>query len=485
MDYMNMATIFINLFFATVIIFSGHKNPSFTWAWLLLLFIFPYFGFFLYLVIGMNGGRLRIFQKKAIRDKIINTKTHRATFPGLNYIRLNDDILLTSQFIRNEEYNNFEDLARLNHTMDDAHYIENNTIKIYNSGEEKFADLMKDIEKAKTFIHLEYYIVRDDNISNKLINALAKKARAGVEVKFLMDRMGTYLVNKKNFKRIIKGGGDIAYFEGPIVTNLNYRNHRKLAVIDGKVGYVGGLNVGDEYLGKVKRFGNWRDSHIRINGDSVKDLEIRFMKDWNFSSANKVKMIERYFPKIKKLKDTMAIQIVSSGPDTKNDNILAAFLKMINSAKKSIYIVTPYFVPNESLIDALKIASLSGVKITILIPANPDHLFVYNASISYIRDLINYDIKCCEYEKGFIHAKLLIVDEFMVSIGSANMDIRSFSLNFEVNSFIYDVNTAKKFIEQIEEDMLDSREITKKWLNQRSVFRLLEEAASKLISPLL
>lgn len=486
MEYILKAFFLINLICIFHVLFHEHKNISVTWAWLILLILFPHFGFVFYLFLGIRSRKLSYFAHKINRDNIINHEYRQLKYKGLKYLDNHEIIAKEKDFlkIKNGEY--FRDLVRLNYIADDACLTLNNNIKMFHKGMDKFEAMLIDIENAKKFIHLEYYIVRNDNISNRLINALAKKAMEGVEVKFLIDKMGTYLVAKKNFKRITNAGGEIAYFKSPKLVNINYRNHRKIAIIDGEKGYIGGLNIGDEYLGKVKRYGHWRDSHISIHGDSVKDLELRFIKDWNFVSSSKIKFLKRYFPEIKEqAKFTCPVQIVSSGPDTKYENILIAFNRMVVSAKKSIYIVTPYFVPDDSLMDALKIASLSGVDVNILIPANPDHFFVYEASMAYISQLLDYNINCYQYTRGFIHSKILIVDDAVVSIGSANTDIRSFKLNFEINSFIYSNYIAKKFVEQIKKDMRDSSKITMEWYLKRGRLFRMRVSLIKLFSPLL
>lgn len=476
----------INLFYIFYVIFHEHKNTSVTWAWLILLILLPHTGFIFYLFLGIRSRKMMYFIHKINRDKIINEEYRKLNFKSLSYVGKHELIVKENDFlkIKNGEY--FKDLVNLNYFTDEAPLSFNNKIKIFHNGTDKFEALLLDIENAKKFIHLEYYIVRNDNISNRLINALAKKAKEGVEVKFLIDKMGTYLVTKKNLERIINGGGEITYFKSPKLVNMNYRNHRKIAIIDGNKGYIGGLNIGDEYLGEVERYGHWRDSHISIYGDAVKDLELKFIKDWNFVSTSKIKFLNRYFPTVDKTNDfTCPVQIVSSGPDSKYENILIAFNKMIVSAKKSIYIVTPYFVPDDTLLEAIKIASLSGIKVNILIPGNPDHFFVYEASMAFIGQLIDYGVSCYEYHRGFIHSKILIVDNAVVSVGSANTDIRSFKLNFEVNSFIYSNYIAKKFVEQIKKDIKDSTKITKDSYKKRGRLFHMKVALVKLFSPLL
>ena len=256
-------------------------------------------------------------------------------------------------------------------------------------------------------------------------------------------------------------------------------------MIDGRIGYIGGFNVGDEYLGLSKKFGYWRDTHLRIEGSSVHPLQTRFLLDWNQASIrNRVHYSERYFPAIPTKGDT-AIQIVSSGPDTEWANIKNGYIKLISSAKKHIYIQTPYFIPDESFLDAVKIAALSGIDVRIMIPNKPDHMFVYWATYSYVGVLLDVGAKIYIYDKGFIHAKMVVVDDEAASVGTANIDNRSFTLNFEVNTFIYDIEVSHSLSEIFERDMLDSYELTKALYAERSLWIKFKESVSRLLSPIL
>jgi Phosphatidylserine/phosphatidylglycerophosphate/cardiolipin synthases and related enzymes len=265
---------------------------------------------------------------------------------------------------------------------------------------------------------------------------------------------------------------------------VNYRNHRKIAVIDGKEAFLGGLNIGDEYLGENKRFGYWRDTHLKIVGSAINSLQQRFLLDWRYASNEKIPFDKKYFPLLQ-FQGESGIQIVSSGPDSEWEQIKNGFVKMISSAKKSIYIQTPYFIPDESILESLKIASLSGVDVRIMIPNKPDHLFVYWASLSYIGELLKSGVKSYKYDRGFVHSKTIVVDGKISSVGTANMDVRSFKLNFEVNAFIYDSNISKRLKSIFEEDMVFCTEITHELYYSRSIIIKFKESISRLLSPVL
>ena len=477
--------IILNIIFTGIIIFFERKNPGITWAWLMVVLFLPYVGFVLYLLFGFEANKYSTFMAKGKRDLDIFRKFSAW---NINIERLkamerkygdSDDVL---GIPGSKHYN---DLVFMNFTAGFGFFTSNNEVETFHNGQTKFDRMVEDIRNAKDFIHLQYYIVRNDELSKRIIHELAQKAKEGVEIKFLIDGMGNRLAGKKMYKPLIDAGGKLGIFMPPYFVRVNYRNHRKICVIDGKTGYVGGLNIGDEYLGKHKRFGHWRDAHIRLRGDSVKDLELRFIMDWSYCFPKEDEMLnERYFPTLEDSQGTK-MQIVSSGPDTKWPSIRDGYIKMINEANKSIYIQTPYFVPDDSIFEMLKIAALSGIDVRIMIPANPDHPFVYWAALSYLGELINAGVKCYQYDNGFVHSKLVMVDSFITSVGTANIDIRSFKLNFEINAFLYDELKTAEFERQFFMDIEKCTQIDHDFYNRRSNLTKFRESLSRLISPLL
>lgn len=463
----------LNILFAVFVVFFERKNPAVIWSWLMLLTILPGVGFIIYLAFGFDGRKHIRFMEKAKNDETLFKEYAEKT-----NLKLDNSL----PDIYDPHY---RDIAYLNLISGDSTFRKNNTVTIYSEGKSKFEAMLNDIKEAKKFIHLEYYIVRSDNLGRHIIKALAEKAAEGVEVKLLYDGMGNIFNSKTFNKPLINSGGETGVFLSPYSIRLNYRNHRKLCVIDGKTAYIGGFNIGDEYLGTVKRYGFWRDSHIRFQGPAVNDLELRFISDWNFASENKMKISEKYFPEPKTYKDGADMQILSSGPDCRWNSIQYGYFKMITEASRSVYFQTPYFIPDDSILEALKTTALSGLDVRIIIPAHPDHPFVYAASLSYLGELLNAGVKCYKYEKGFIHSKSMTIDGKVTSIGTANMDIRSLKLNFEVNAFIYDEKITAEFEENFKKDLEDCTEITLEWYNSRSKFFRIREAVSRLISPLL
>jgi cardiolipin synthase len=362
-------------------------------------------------------------------------------------------------------------------------------VEIFKDGKEKFAELFKCMEAAKNHIHVQYYIIRNDRVGNELLSILVKKAEEGLEVRLLYDSVGGREISKNTVDRLNKSGVKVASFfssKFPFLFNfkINYRNHRKIVVIDGEIGFIGGFNVGEEYVGLNEHFGYWRDTHIKIVGDAVIDLQTRFFLDWIHASKEEMGYLPKYFPDTKN-KGSVGIQIVSSGPDNSNEVIKCNYIKMIDSAKKNIYLQTPYFIPDTSVLDSIKIAALSGVDVRILIPCKPDHPFVYWATNWYCGELLRYGVKVYTYENGFLHAKTLIVDGIVSSVGTANFDVRSFKLNFEGNAIIYDTRTSLKLKEIFFEDLDYSLELTRELYLDRGIGVKFKESISRLFAPLL
>lgn len=479
--------ILFNILFAITIIFFEHNEPTVTWAWIMVLFLLPYFGFIIYLIFGLDGKKSRPYLIKNRKDKEIVNTIYGLPYDGLKFIHMHENKVLLEEYLGLWNAERFESLVHLNHETNNSVISFNNRVDTFFNGEEMFSSLFLDIENAKSFIHIQFYIIRNDSIGTKLIDKLIDATNRGVEVKILTDKIGSIKL-PRNFSTLLRNKGVyLSFFPIPTTFSLNFRNHRKICVIDGIYGYTGGFNVGDEYLGNGHVYSNWRDTHIRIHGDIVKMLEISFIKDWNYSNSNnKISLEEKYFPKASVDSVYVSkVQIVTSGPDTKYKNIQLALTKLINLAEKSVHIVTPYFVPDTGLLNALINAHLSGVHVTIMIPENPDHPFVFGASLSYIKDLIDIGIDCYAYSNGFIHSKVVIVDGCVSSIGSANFDIRSFSLNFEVSAFVYSNYVAKTIIKRIDEDIKSSTKLTKTWYYERSYIEKAKEALSRLLSPLL
>ncbi len=471
--------IYINLILSIVIIFFQRRDPKSVFGWLLLLYFIPILGFLFYLIFGQDFHKSKMFRIKEIEDEI-NSTIHRQ-----------EESILKREFKEHQPaVKRYADIVLYNLESTGAVFTDDNEVTILSDGNEKFDNLIEDMKKAEHYIHIQYYIIRDDELFERIKEVLIERAAHGVEVRVLYDSMGCRNTNRNCWKNLKKEGIQVAEFFPALFRRLqlrlNYRNHRKLVIIDGKAGYVGGFNVGREYLGLDEKFGYWRDTHLRISGSAVLHLQLRFILDWNYAAKENLLKKKQYFEIPENaVKGKTGVQIVSSGPDSANKNIRNNYLKLINRSRDSIYLQTPYFIPDESIFDALRIAALSGVDVKIMIPCKPDHPFVYWATYSYIGDMVAAGAKCYTYNNGFLHAKGLISDGKALSYGTANMDIRSFELNFEVNATIFDEETATKMQEIFMEDLTKCTEITPYLYGQRSLLVRIKEQVCRLLSPLL
>ena len=398
---------------------------------------------------------------------------------------------------KNEILNEYKPIITLVASNSYSPLFLNNEITILDGGAKKFEIMKEKLLEATDHIHLEYYIVKNDKIGNEIKDILIKKAQEGVKVRFIIDKVGSIKLNRKYTKDLKKAGVDIAFYSyvlAPFLrfinTQINYRNHRKIVIIDGKIAFLGGINIGDEYLG-LGKLGDWKDCHIMIEGDCVLGLQSVFLDD--FSSIKKynneeisiLNNIENYF-KNHSFNGNIPMQIIRSGPDSEFPSILQALIKMISSAKKSINIITPYFIPSEGLMDALKIAALSGIKISLIFPEKADHFTVNRASQTYLAELKKAGADIYMYDKNaFIHSKLLTVDEKICTIGTANMDIRSFELNYEINAIIYNEKITQEFDNIFKSLLKNSRKFDFKKYESRSILNKLIDGFYRLLSSIL
>ncbi len=471
--------VFINIVLSVLIIFFQRKNPTTVWAWLLVLYCLPVLGFFLYLILGQNFRKERMFKMKEIEGEVKYA------------VRRQEESIYRKQLrLKDPELERFRSLILYNLNEGESVLTDNNDIRVYTDGKEKFRALINEMEHARNYIHLQYYIIKKDELWEEIEKVLIRKARQGVEVRVLFDSMGCRTMRKRDWMRLQAAGVKTAEFFpavlGKLQLRVNYRNHRKIVVIDGRIGFVGGFNIGREYLGLDRHFGYWRDTHLCIEGSSVTSLAVRFVLDWNYAAGENLFLEDRLFKipaYIRSGKDP--VQIISSGPDSGNQIIRNNYLRLIHMAKERVYIQTPYFIPDEDILEALKIAAKSGIDVRIMVPCKPDHPFVYWATYSYLGDMIHAGAKCYTYDDGFIHSKCLCVDGLASCVGTANMDIRSFSLNFEVNVTVYSAKTTHKLEEEFRKDILKCTLITKKQYDSRNLLVRAREQVCRLLSPLL
>ncbi|QOW11128.1 cardiolipin synthase [Kaistella flava (ex Peng et al. 2021)] len=451
-----------------------------TLAYLLLVIFVPLIGIFIYFSFGINYRKNKLYNKKIVQDQ-----------------QQEDQVLakLESYNLKNlegvKEDNHFAGLMKMIYQTDRSPLTTNNSAELLINGEEKFPAVLEALRNAKHHIHIEYYIYEDDEIGRAIEQILIEKARSGVEVRFIYDDFGSASIRKTLAKRLRENGVKAFPFYRikliKLASRLNYRNHRKIIVIDGRISFIGGINISDKYSNASK--GNklyWRDTHLKLEGDANAILQHIFIGDWNYCSDEKLTIDELYFPKPEQnLEHTKNVQIVSSGPDSDRPSIYYAIVKAIQSAKKEIFLTTPYFIPGETIIDAMKMASLSGVNVKLLVPGISDSFMVNAAAKSYYTILLRAGVQIYLYQKGFVHAKTLVADRCLAMVGTANLDYRSFDLNFEVNAVVYDEELAGELTDNFEKDLLDSEQIDiESWLNRPKHIQLIEKIA-RLMSPML
>ncbi len=468
----------INILLAFTIVFFERRDPRTIWTWLLLLYFIPVVGFLLYLLIGQDMRKTKMFKNKELDDAVQTAVLKQEQKVKRKKIFHKDGVL-----------SGYHDLVMYNLAAAKSVYTEDNDVEVYTDGKEYFQHLYEAIRNAKEFIHIQSYIIKDDELWQALEDLLAKKVKEGVEVRVLYDSMGCRKMGKRDWDRVREKGIEVGEFFPAFFKRLhlriNYRNHRKIIVIDGTYAYVGGFNIGREYLGLDKKFGYWRDTHLRIAGSSVISLHIRFILDWNYATKQNLFLNSKVVQEFKPGTGREGVQIISSGPDMVNEVIRDNYQKLIGKAKDHVYIQTPYLVPDEIILNEIKMAAYSGIDVKIMIPCKPDHPLVYWATYSYVGELIAAGVKCYTYDNGFLHAKGVMSDGLVCSYGTANMDVRSYRLNFEVNATIYSPTTTAKLEKIFEDDLAYCTEITAEIYGNRSLVIRIKEQFSRMFSLLL
>jgi len=460
-----------------IVVITDDKPPVKSLAWVMVLVFIPLAGLVLYFVFGQNFRKRKLFSRKGLED-----------FRQIERLRQDQlDYLENLNSINQKPAYKKLHIMRLLLNNSKSILSRNNTITILNNGEEKFPALIEALQKAVHHIHIEYYRFEYDTLGKEIASLLAAKARAGVEVRLIMDHVGSWHFRKKHIRELKNAGVQVELFMPvtfPILTSkINYRNHRKIVVIDGETGFVGGMNIADKYIHGTNKLGAWRDVHLKLEGDAVQSLQTVFLTDW-FFLTNNLPNNEAYFPASKHQGNTIT-QIVASGPDSLWAGIMQAYFSVIATAREKIYITTPYLLPNTAILTALKTAALAGADVRLIIPRKSDSRVVYYASLSYIKGLMEAGVKVYFYNEGFIHSKITMVDDILSSVGTANLDYRSFSLNFEINALIYDKHTTLKLKQAFMEDIAQSTLITSEMWAKRSRIQVLKSSIARLFSPLL
>ena len=450
------------------VILSENRNPVKSLAWVTVLVLFPLAGLIIYIFFGRSFKNKRMISR---RNKRRLKKREPSVKGGANLSALS--VESRQQIL----------LAR---SLCGAMLYPGNSVELLTSGKDKFNALLEDLRKASKYIHLQYYIFEDDKIGHEVRDILMDRARAGVKVRVIYDHVGSISVKKKFFREMTDAGVEVYPFFRvafpPFGSRINWRNHRKIVIIDGSVGYIGGMNIADRYINGGK-FNVWRDTHVRLTGPAVSSLQYSFAVDWSFMGHPLLE--ETVDPTPVAADDTAAVQNVPSGPMSQWSNIAHLFSKAINNAKRLVYIQTPYFLPTENLLKALQGAALSNVDVRVMIPRRSDSILLRYASYSYILECLQAGIKFYFYEPGMLHSKTMVIDDEFSSVGSTNFDFRSFEHNFESNLFIYSRSVNERMRAIFADDLKQCTRIRKNDWASRPRIEKMKESVIRLLSPIL
>lgn len=467
--------ILIRVFFTILL---ENRNPLKTQSYLLLLVLLPVIGLIVYFFFGVNYRKEKLFSRKKISDNKLIKKWREEYEEVFN---------MYSEEIKEVLHDKIK-IPRLNYRNEHSVLTAYNEVEILINGEEKFPKLLEDLNSAKHHIHLEYYIFLDDSIGNQIIDVLIQKKKEGVDVRLILDAVGSFKISNHALRRMEKGG--IEFFDYMSVripqfaNKINYRDHRKIVVIDGEIGYLGGINVDERYINGNPDQLYWRDTHMRVEGDAVQTIQLLFILNWYFVSGQLLEPDEKFFPS-NTVENFSMLSILGSGPDSDSKSMMELYFAMIANAQNTIQIATPYFIPNESILTALCVASKSGVEVELMLPGKSDTKIAQRATFSYAKTLLEAGVKIWIYEKGMIHSKTIVVDNEMSTLGTANMDYRSFEQNAEINAIIFDHKVAERMHMDYENDKASCKLYTFEDWKNRSFKEKLLGSISRLFSPLL
>ena len=456
------------------VVVSENRNPVKTLAWITVLVLLPVVGIILYVFFGRSLRHVRMISRKK-RLKLTNRDDIK------HLLRSRQVVHYTTPMTERQQ------MINLVNSVQGSPYLANNEVEIFTNGRDKFEALKQDLIAAKRYIHIQYYIIENDKIGNEIANILKAKVKEGVKVRVLYDHVGSFHFDMSYFKKLRRAGVDVFPFMKitfpEFANRINWRNHRKIVVIDGEIGYIGGMNIADRYVEGCK-LGKWRDTHLRVKGDIVAALQVSFAIDWNFM---KRELIEEPVAMVSpgSIANPIGMQLVTSGPTSQWVNMAFVFQKAIDGARQCVYLQTPYFLPSDSLLKALQVAALSKVDVRLMIPRKPDSILLRYASYSYVAQCLKAGIKIYFYEPGMLHSKVVVIDDDFVTTGSTNFDFRSFEHNFESNVLLYSEEFNKRMKSVMLDDMKECTRISLRAWRKRPLWQKAVESVVRLFGPLL
>lgn len=456
------------------IILYGYR-PAKSLSWLLIILLIPVGGMLLYVVFGLNRRRFKFFRlKQTIRRRLYDIEYRKER---------------NKRGVTKAESQKGDKLIELLGNSTGFYANDGNDVKVLQNGKETFDTIFKALEKAEHFIHVQYYIFESGELFDKLYHLFERKIKEGVEVRILYDAIGSFSLGKNAIKQFRNIGAKVYSIMplkfGSFLFTLNYRNHRKIIVIDGHTGFTGGINISDKYIKPVSDLGIWDDTHLYIKGPAVDSLNRVFIKDYYFASnQSELLLNEQYLPEIESCGD-IRVQIVASGPDSSHPAIMQQYIKMINLAEEYIYISNPYFIPNSALIEALRIAALSDVKIKLLVPKQSDSWLAKHSMLSFFEELLWLGVEVYQQKDSFLHSKVIVLDGEIASVGSGNFDHRSFEHNFETNALIFDKPITEQICKDFIADCEKADKLDYETYKKRPFVQKISEGIARFFSPLL
>ncbi|MDA3816501.1 MAG: cardiolipin synthase [Prolixibacteraceae bacterium] len=476
-NFFNAAYVLTIVVVVLLVVFEN-RSPLKSVSWILVITLIPVAGVVLYFFFGQKYQKQILYSRKVAKyQRRINTisRTQLKELSSVDMMKLDSKVASK------------KDIMTLLLNNDKAFLTHNTNVKILNNGSETFDDLKKTLQNARHHIHLEFYILKFDGIGNEIFEILKVKAKQGVEVRVIYDSVGSYHMPRCKKREYRKSGIDLKSFQKVIFpllsSKVNYRNHRKIVVVDGKIGYTGGLNISDKYVENSPSHTYWRDTFVKIEGNAANALQAIFMNDWYYVTKESI-YNDVYFHEEKERKSNLT-QIISSGPDSNWHAISQFYFSAIASSTDHVYIASPYFIPNDEISFALKAAALRGIDVKILIPKYSDTFISRWSTESYLTEMMKAGVEIYHYTKGFLHSKILISDGILSSIGSANLDYRSLGTNFEVNAVFYDEKIAEKLIRQFVSDLRDAHLLRPQQWKKRPVHKKIASSFARLFAPLM
>lgn len=468
----------ITMIFISGTIVMENRSPHRAIAWIVVLALLPIGGMVLYLFFGQTYRKQKLFSRGGLQNGL--ERLHQLAGKQL-------------EMVENMSFNNQRLVRSKRHLMklllnnSSALITDNNRVKLLHNGDQTFAHIIKTIEAAKHHVHLEYYIISNDKIGKIIADLLVIKAKQGVQVRVIYDDVGSWGLSRRYRKKLREAGVEIRAFM-PVrfpwfTSRVNYRNHRKIIIVDGRIGFLGGLNIADRYIDGIPGIGSWRDTHVRIEGGAIPTLQMQFISHWYFCS-NQLLALEEYLIDSGPEQGVIT-QITASGPDSDWESISQAYFAAISTATRQVYIATPYFMPTSDILTAIKTAALKGVDIRLLIPEKSDTTVPKWCTESYIQELLEAGVRVFRFKNGFYHSKLMMVDGVWSSVGTANMDFRSLETNFEINGIFYDRSINRELVSRFIQDLNRSVEINLEQWQRRHIFKKLKASLARLLSPLM